>query len=322
MIEINGAELRRLLDYPSLINQLEKAFKAETFTPARHHHDFNQGRSNPSTLLLMPAWIDDAYLGVKLVTISPENTELNLPTIQGNYLLFDAKTGSVLAQINMPVLTNLRTAATSALASRYLSKVDAETLLIVGTGSLAPDMIRAHSKIRSFRRVMVWGRNVDKAMNLREKLSAEINLQVKEDLEWCVKQADVISCITMSSQPLIEGTWLSAGVHLDLVGAYRPDMREVDDVAIQRAKVFYDTPQGMWESGDLAIPLNRGVIEMEDLRGSLKQLCRGEVEGRRNNREITVFKSVGHASEDLWAAILAFERSIYNTTDELPLMNQ
>ena len=308
MLSISADQLQQLLDYPSLVKELEKAFQSDIESPPRHHHEFNSEKQTSSTLLLMPAWSEGGYLGVKIVTISPQNAARAMPTIQGQYLLFKTETGETLAQVDMPVLTNMRTAATSALASIYLSRPNASTLLMVGTGSLAPFMIRAHAAVRPIKHILIWGRNPKKAEKLVETFSSSFQVGLVRDLSAGVKQADLICCATMSDLPLIQGAWLCPGQHIDLVGAYRPSMREVDDDVVKMATCFYDTPQGIYEAGDLAIPIQSGLISEGDLAGNLSDLTSERCMGRTSEDEITLFKSVGHAIEDLMAAKLAYER--------------
>ncbi len=310
MLKIGADELHRLLPFPHLIESLRKGLTTSITVPARTHHNFGAAvDGSHSTLLLMPAWIEGTYLGVKIVTISPDNHKSDLPTIQGVFLLFDASTGVRLAEIDAPTLTNLRTAAVSALASSHLSREDSGSLLIVGTGSLAPYLVAAHSSTRSISKIYVWGRNGKKAKVLAteiEKSGQEV--EVCQEIKEGLSKADIVSTATMSCKPLILGKYLRAGQHIDLVGAYRQDMREADNEAITRSEVFYDMEQGIMESGDLYQPISSGLIRTKDLKGGLVDLCSGTRVGRQSPKEITVFKSVGHASQDLIAAITAYDQ--------------
>lgn len=315
MIRLSNEQLLTLLDYPSLVQALEQAFQAEITVPMRHHHDYpNPSAGIDSTLLLMPAWDDGQFVGLKIVTISPHNSIYQLPSIQGSYTLFDLPSGRSILEMDAKVLTNLRTAATSALASQYLSRPDSKHLLIIGTGSLAPYLAAAHASNRPLERVSVWGRDEQKAQQIVDALSGNsYDLEVVKDLEAAIQAADIISAATMSVEPLIHGKWLKPGQHLDLVGSYKSDMREADDEVIRRSILFVDTLQGApKESGDLAIPIRTGVCRLEDIQADLFGLCREEHQGRTSAEEITFFKSVGHALEDLAAAKLAFERHEQN----------
>jgi ornithine cyclodeaminase/alanine dehydrogenase-like protein (mu-crystallin family) len=294
------------LSFDALIVQLEQAFTdASITTPARHHHDYpNPKEEIDSTLLLMPSWMSGSHLGVKLVTVSPNNQQYHLPSIQGLYVLFDAVKGTPLMLLDAKELTARRTAASSALASSFLSRVNSETLLMIGTGTLAPYLIAAHATVRRYKKILIWGRNRDKAQAICDTLNPKMDVQITrvEDLEKGIKQADVVSCATLSETPLILGAWLKPGQHIDLVGAYKPDMREADDALMLKSKIYVDTPMALKETGDLLIPMTKGILDSNDIRGDLFQLCQKTRKGREKKEEITVFKSVGHALEDLVAA--------------------
>lgn len=308
MFFLNKLELTALLDYPSLINKLEMAFRADYIVPTRLHYNFeNPKEDRQSTLLLMPAWEAGKYVGVKLIIVAPNNGKYDLPSIQGTYTLFDAHKGIPLAQMDAKELTNRRTAAASALASRFLSRENSETLLMVGTGSLAPYLIAAHREVRDIKKVLIWGRRFERAQEIAKDLGAE----AIEDLETGVRQVDIISCATLSQTPLVLGEWLHPGQHLDLVGSYRKDMRETDDHTIRTSRIYVDTLEGATkESGDLVLPLQNHIIEKRNIIGDLFDLCHARCKGRQTADEITLFKSVGHALEDLAAASLAYERKL------------
>ena len=246
----------------------------------------------------------------RFTNVFPGNMERNLPTVMGAYLLLDGGTGSPLAMIDGPMLTAKRTAAASALAASYLARPDCQCLLMVGTGTLAPHLILAHAAVRPIRNVLIWGRTADKAAKLAKRLNRkDFRVQHTADLEDAVRRAHIISCATLSIEPLIAGAWLQKGQHLDLVGGFRPEMRETDDTSIQRARVFVDTRAGACkEAGDIVQPLESGVLSSEDIAADLFELTQGTRAGRRSRDEITLFKSVGTAIEDLAAAELAVER--------------
>ena len=308
---ISAAEVEGALDWDSLIERLRQAFRRGVEAPVRHHHEIENPGADPAALLLMPAWQPGRQIGVKIVTVFPSNAERNLPAVMGAYLLIDGKTGSPKALIDGPMLTLKRTAAASALASSYLSRPDSERLLMVGTGALAPHLIMAHAAVRPICNVLIWGRNLEKAAKLAKRLTRrEFRVEATDDLASAAEGAHVISCATLSPDPLVRGDWLRPGQHLDLVGAFRPDMRETDDTAIRRARVFVDTRDGACqEAGDIVQPLESGVLDADDIAGDLFDLTRGERARRRFYDQITLFKSVGTALEDLAAAELAFERA-------------
>ncbi|MEH6629656.1 MAG: ornithine cyclodeaminase family protein [Halopseudomonas aestusnigri] len=311
MQNITAEQVAQALDYPSLVEALREAFKSDITVPMRHHHDMEQpGGRRESTLLLMPAWESGKAVGVKLVTVSPDNGERNLPAIQGIYILFDGETGTPKALIEAKTLTARRTAAASALAASYLARANSQKLTMVGTGVLAPSLIQAHAAVRPIKEVTIWGRDHGKATALAQEITASgIQAKAAENIEAAVKSADIISCATLSQQPLVKGSWLQPGQHLDLVGAYRPDMREADDDAIRYSSVFVDTRAGATkEGGDIVIPLATGVLNLQNIKADLFELTREQHQGRSSEEEITYFKSVGHALEDLAAAQLVDKR--------------
>jgi ornithine cyclodeaminase/alanine dehydrogenase-like protein (mu-crystallin family) len=309
MLVLDELQTRDALGWPDLIEAIAKMFRCGCVMPIRHHHHMEVPGENHATLLLMPAWQPGAYSGVKVLSLFPDNAVRSLPAIFGTYLLSSGKTGEMLAIIDGGELTARRTAATSALAARYLARADAEELLVCGTGRLSLNLIQAHAHMRPLRKIKVWGRSVAGA----EKTAAEARslgfyAEAVTDIEAAARSADIISCATLSSQPLIRGEWLKSGAHLDLVGGFKPDMRETDDAAIRRARVFVDTRTGaMSEAGDIVQPLQSGVLLPEAIHAELSELVTETKPGRLGDSDITLFKSVGAALEDLAGAILAYE---------------
>ena len=295
------------LPYGELIGVLRDAFAGDIDVPLRAHHDVPVPDGQDATLLLMPAWQRGQSIGVKIATVFPDNSKHALPAVFASYFLLNGETGEPLAVLDGTELTVRRTACASALASSYLSREDSACLAMVGTGNLAPHLIRAHATARPIRNVIVWGRRPEKARELAASLDNEAySVVAAEDLREAVAAADIVSCATLSSEPLVFGDWLEPGQHLDLVGAFKPDMREADDAALEKAAVYVDTRAGaLSEAGEIVQAIAVGVIAADDIRGELTELCRGDVEGRTSDTEITVFKSVGTALEDLAAANLA-----------------
>ncbi len=300
------------LTYPTLIEALRKGFQKEIQVPPRAHIDYqNPPRNDENTLLLMPAIEVGNMGGVKIVNVAPSNNDYNLPSIYGVYYLMNAVTGEPMAVFDAASLTNWRTAAASALAADYLAPKEAKTLLMIGTGSLAPYLIDAHQSIRPIKELMVYGRNPEKAKRLAESRKEQFNsVTVVTDLEEALTKADIISAATLSETPLIYGRCLRAGQHVDLVGAFKPTRREADDDAVQKAMIYVDYVEtAPKEGGDLVIPLEKGIITYDDIKGDLFSLCRNKVKGRTSDEQITLFKSVGHALEDLVAAELIFGKN-------------
>ena len=309
MLTFDAAAVHEALGWQPLIEALRAMFRQGCTMPMRHHHQVTVPAGPDATLLLMPAWLSGRYVGVKLVNVFPGNAEQGLPAVQASYLLSDGSTGRALALLDGNALTARRTAAASALAAGYLARSDTRRLLVVGTGTLAPKLAAAHAAVRPIEEIRVWGRNPGKAAALAETLSAQgLPAEPAEDLAAAVPWAEVVSCATLAAEPLVHGAWLGTGAHLDLVGGFRPDMREADDAAVRRATVFVDTRAGaMAEAGDIAQPLSNGVLAPGDIAADLYDLAAGRHAGRISDREITLFKSVGAALEDLAAAILVYE---------------
>jgi len=314
---IDADKVAKALSYPRLIDVLATMFETGAAAPPRHHHTIALDDRPDATLLLMPAWTLSArgkatagrYAGIKSVSVFPDAARVGQPSVQGAYLLFDTESGAPLALIDAPALTAWRTAAASALAARYLARRDASRMVMVGAGSLAPFLVRAHAAVRPIREVVVWNRSQDRAEALVATLAAEgFAASTTQDLEGAVRRAHIISTATLSSRPVVLGAWLAPGAHLDCVGAFRPTMRETDDAAVRRARIFVDTRAGaLSEAGDLVIPLGEGVIGAGDIVAELAEIVTGAIPGRRDAGEITIFKSVGASIEDLAAAIEVYE---------------
>ena len=300
-MKIISAEHLAQISYGDYIQALREGFQSSVITPHRVVHD----TSATTTLLLMPAW-NNAFTGIKTVTVKSDNSALGLSTVQGSYLLIDNTTGTPVALLDGTELTRRRTAAASALAADYLARKDASTLLLIGAGALAPHFAAAHSAVRSIKRVLVYNRNSEKATALAAQLGAE----AVTDLPAAVGEADIISGITNSTEAIIQGQWIKPGTHIDLAGAYKPAMRETDGVAVGMARVFVDTREGAAaEAGDLIQAEAEGHFKFADIQGDLTELCTGTMMGRKTDAEVTLFKSCGTALEDLAAAAMVYLRS-------------
>jgi alanine dehydrogenase len=312
MLQLDAAALAARLDRRALIDALDEAFRTGCSAPPREQHHVEAPREGKGggTLLIMPAWQAGGALGIKIVTVFPDNALQGLPAVCASYLLLDAATGLPRAMLDGGELTRRRTGAASALASRHLSSPTASRLTMVGTGSLAPHLIESHLLVRRIREVRIWGRRTERARALAASLRREdVSIEAAEDLEQAVRWADVVSCATLAREPLVQGAWLRPGQHLDLVGAFTPEMREADDAAIARAELFVDTRSGAFsESGELIGALARAIIDRSAVRAELSQLASGTFR-RSHALAITIFKSVGTALEDLAAAQLALRQS-------------
>ncbi|CAM6093123.1 unnamed protein product [Calypogeia fissa] len=332
---IEREQMQSVLSYSALVDVLNDAFAATSQFSVPDRQSYSIGTPNSGgggggdqtltgTLLIMPAWSNTqsqhhnhhqktSYIGVKVVTSFPNNVNLGLASVLGLYLLSDGRTGRPLALMNGTELTLWRTACASALAAKYLAKKNPKVLTMIGAGALAPHLIQAHIAVRpSISKVFVWNRTPARAAHLAESLKKSQALEMREievctDLESAIRASDVISCATNSESPLVLGQWLAPGSHLDLIGAYKPTMRECDDEAVRIGCIFIDTPAAISEAGDLCGPIGRNVISPEDVVGDLFALAQGTIEGRRSGDEITLFKSVGCSLEDLAAAQFVYE---------------
>ena len=298
-------EIQKLITPRILVEVLRRAFQADLVCPPRQSVAV-PGGTQQRVCLIMPAFDRRGAGAVKLVTVFPGNTTRSLPTIQAAILVF-SEDGTPVAVLDGTIVTRLRTAAASALASTFLSREDSAHLVIIGTGALAPHMAAAHAAVRPIRRISICGRREVAA----ERTAAAIRLVVKPEvevistrsIESAVASADIVSCVTSSATPVLAGRWLREGVFVDLVGGFSPDRREADDEVVRRSRIFVDTFEGaMTEAGDILDPLSRGVIARAQVEASLADLTSGRHAGRISDREVVTFKSVGTAIEDLAAA--------------------
>jgi ornithine cyclodeaminase/alanine dehydrogenase-like protein (mu-crystallin family) len=306
---IDAEHTRRALPFDRLIPALRDMFVAGCEVPLRHTHALQSATDGPPrTVLIMPAWQQDRYLGIKTVTIFPDNAALGLPGLFSTYVLYDARTGEPLAQIDGNEITSRRTAAASALAASCLAHPDASSLLVIGCGRVGSLLPEAYRAVRPIDRVTVWDRDESTAAALAARLRAQdIDADVAQDLAAAAAGADIVSCATLATQPVVQGAWLRAGGHLDLIGSFTPQMREADDACFRDARLFVDTEEALMKSGDLLGPMSRGVFAAGDVAGTLADLSSGKVRAGSAGGGRTVFKAVGTALEDLAAAILVFE---------------
>lgn len=302
------SEVAGLLPWDALIAAIEGIVVEPGATaPERTVHSVSVPGGSDASLLMKPGWVAGDVIAVKAVTFFPDNGRLQLPTVNAGVLLFSGVDGSFLGACDGNELTTRRTAAASAVAAKRLARSDAKRLLVVGTGALAPMAVQAHAAVRSYETIEVWGRKPEKAADVvAELVDIGCAATVSGNLDRSVSEADVISCVTGATEPLIRGALLAEGAHVDLIGAFTPTMRESDDDVIRRSKVWVDTRADGVLAGDLAIPLRNGLITMEDIQGDLHDLLSGVSPGRQNDREITMFKSAGMALEDVAAARLVF----------------
>jgi ornithine cyclodeaminase len=303
---LSAADVAKLAPYRDVVEALREAFRAEIKTPVRHHHDLTPS----DILLLMPAWSED-WTGLKTVVFKPDNPARGLPTITASYLLIDNTTGAAVALMDGTELTRRRTAAASALAADYLAAGDANHMVLVGAGALGAHFVRAHAAMRPIKRVSIYNRTKAKSEALAAELANDgLAVSAVSDLETAVRSADIISCVTTSTAPVVKGEWLKPGTHVDLAGAFKPTMRETDGEVVAKARVYVDTRDGaLAEAGDLLQARDEGRFSFAQVQGDLSDLCRDKVEGRKSPAEITLFKSCGSAIEDLATAIMVYQKA-------------
>ena len=309
----DAAAICERLPWPRMLAALEAMLTENVAAPLRAHHEIDVAGAAAAALLLMPAWRTGRRIGVKLVTVFPGNRERGERAVNAVYALFDATNGVPLALLDGDEITARRTAGASAYAARFLARRDAAHLVMVGAGRQARGLVDAHCHVRPITRVSLWSRTPGHA-DAAAGAMREHGLPVAAvaDLEAAVRAADVVCCATLATTPLVRGEWLRPGVHLDLVGAFRPQMRETDDAAVARADVIVvdDRAASLAEGGDLVQALASGAITPARIVAELRDFARGIHPGRTRDDEITVFKSVGFALEDLAAAEAVVDSSV------------
>ena len=317
MLVLGRDDLRAVVIPRELVDALADAFRAHAARRTRVPTRTTVPVTDDGLLLLMPAVLaapghDGPALGTKLVTYYRENRRRGHPTLYASYLLMDGATGQPLALLEGTVLTGLRTGATSALAARHLARADSRRVACLGAGVQAGFQLRCLAATLPLERVTVVGRDAGRARAFAAAMSAELGIAVDvgTDARRAVRDADVVTCATTSATPVVTGAELRPGTHVDAVGAFRPDTRELDTETIRRARVVVDTYEGaLAEAGDLLIPLAEGAVTRAHVAAELAELVTGRRPGRTRTEEITVFKSVGFALEDLTAARLAYARA-------------
>ncbi|MDB5551574.1 MAG: Ornithine cyclodeaminase [Rhizobium sp.] len=306
MRHFDAEQINTLLDYPGLVEALRRAHATGTM-PELNVTVLSDSGNGANKFVSLIAWASGDVIAVKLVGIFPGNTVLTppQPSVQGLLALLDAKTGAPLATCDGAALTFRKTAADSALGVDILAREDAATLLVVGAGGLAPHVIEAHTSVRpSIERVLIWNRNFDKAQALAGRMRhVPATVEAIQTLDVALPQADIISCVTMSTEPLVRGALVKPGAHVDLIGAYMPDMREADDEVARRAgRMFVDTFNNAEGSGDVMGPLASGILTRQDIAADLFDLCTGHHPGRENADQITLYKNVGGGHLDMFTA--------------------
>lgn len=299
---------RSALHFTRLVPALRDAFAGAVSVPPRHVHAIEAG-ADRGTVLIMPAWSEAGFLGIKTINIFPGNSAHGLPGLHATYVLYDAHTGVPLALMDGNEITAHRTAAASALGASFLARSDARRLLVLGTGRVARLLPAAHATVRTIDEVQVWNHRPEGAQALAARWRSEgWNAQAVSELEAAVRNADIVSCATLATAPLVRGKWLAPGSHLDLIGSFTPQMREADPACFAGARTFVDTEEALSKAGDLLDAIAAGTLSRDGAQATLAELCRGAHRGRGDDSERTVFKAVGTALEDLAAATLVWQQ--------------
>ncbi|MBE0364316.1 ornithine cyclodeaminase [Pseudoalteromonas ulvae UL12] len=310
---IDKQQVEASLDFPSLIAALDKGFSGQFSMPKRQVFELLPGDAAHNAFAVLPAW-NEEVIGVKSFTYFPQNSNEGYESLYSKIMLFDRKHGVPLALVDGTTVTYWRTAAVSALASKYLSRENSQTLLFFGAGNLARFMIAAHLSVRPLTKVLVAARNQIKAEALIAQLEAiypHIMFSLCGDVQSAVEEADIISCATGAKEPLFDGRWLKAGVHIDLIGNHHKDCRECDTKTVVRASVYLDSIVNvMNEAGELLLPIAEGAITEAHIKAQLADLCANKQYARRDENEITLFKSVGTALSDLIAAHTVYKKEL------------
>jgi len=307
---ITADDVNKVMRFPQLIDVLQQGYAGRYTMPPRQVLRLAPSATNFDAFALLPSW-DDRLIAVKAFTYFPSNPKPPYQLLYSEILLFDRAHGEPLALVDGVSVTLWRTAGISGLAARLLARPDAKTLLLVGTGNLAPYLIRAQASVRPLTRVLVWGRTPARAHAVVARMSAElpaITFAVADNLEQACGAADIIVAATGAHEPLVRGDWVRPGTHTDFIGNHHADKRECDTALVKKAKVYVDSRDNCFrEAGEILVPIAEGAFRKEDVVGQLSEMCAGTVPLRENAREITLFKSVGMAYSDLLGAGLVYQ---------------
>jgi 1-pyrroline-2-carboxylate reductase [NAD(P)H] len=301
---LSAADVHASLRWPDLIDTLRHTYANPYTMPQRQVMRLNDDPTNHDAFALLPSW-NDEMIALKAFTYFPNNSAPH-PSLHSQILLFHRNHGQPLALIDGSSVTYWRTAGISALASHFLSRKNSQTLLLLGSGNLAPHLIRAHASIRPLSRILLWGRSPEKVQTLLDTLAEEfpqIHFTRVSDLPSACAEADIIVCATGSQEILLRGAWIRPGTHVDLLGNHHANHRECDTELVVRSKVYVDTYLNcLKEAGEILLPIAEGVFRQEQILGELANLCTGKAPARQSEEDITLFKSVGAALGDLATA--------------------
>src|SRR6188768_47760 len=310
---VNKEKIASLLPMEECIEVMEKMFRSlaagECLQPLRNIMRLPDGSG---VLGMMPGHVAKLdVMGIKVITVFHTNKEAGFPSHQGIVILFDAKNGQPLMLFDALEITAIRTAAASAVATKLLSREKSSILAIIGSGEQAKRHIEAMLIVRNIQQINLWSRNENNARHLVNELSAEYNLPVhiKKNVQQAVEHADIICTVTASKEPVVMGDWISAGSHINAVGSSTAAARELDTVAMIKSKLFTDRYESLFnEAGDFLIPKKEGAITDAHVKAEIGEVLSGIKKGRENDEEITVFKSLGISSEDIFSAYHIYQK--------------
>ncbi len=307
LLVIGAAEVRQLLPMDRCIDLMEQVLRALARAQAVNPLRTVVALRQPGTAFaVMPAAVSEpAIFGVKAISVFPGNRALGIESHQGMVLLFEGETGAPVAVVDAGAITEIRTAAVSAVATRLLARSDAGDLAILGSGTQARSHLEAMTAVRSLRRVRAWSPNAERlaAFVATASEGGRITVEAAASARDAVEGADLVCTVTASREPVLEGAWLRPGVHVNAVGASVPTARELDSEAVRRSRLFVDRRESAAaEAGDYLVPLRAGAIGQDHIVGEIGEVLVGAIGGRRADDEVTVFKSLGLAVEDVVAA--------------------
>lgn len=296
-------EVAKLCAYPALIESLAQGLLEPIESPPRGHFNPNH---DASAVLVMSAWKPERIMGTKIISIWPGNNACGKPAVSAVYVVTSLQDGTTLAVIDGTELTLRRTAATAALGARLLARPECRTLVVLGSGALAPHMALAHHSVFDLSEIIIWGRQLDKARAVVDELARlGIAARASDDLQGVLARADIVAAVTTATAPFICTDWVQPGTHLGLIGAFTATMAEAEPQLLPRVRMFADTRAGVLEKGgEVVLALRAGLIHEADVRAELAELLKASPQdrGRFSAQDITVFKSVGFAALDLVAA--------------------
>ena len=306
---LTAEDVHAALSYPAMVDALQEAYSGSFNMPPRQVFLLDDQPENHDAFAVLPSW-NDELVAVKSFTYFPDNPKPKYASLYSKIMLFDRKHGEPLALVDGTSVTFWRTAGISGLASRLLSRENSKTLLLLGTGNLAPYIIRAQLSVRPIDRVIVWGRTLGNAQAVVEQLAKEndaVRFEVANDLQAACGEADIIVSATGSHEPLVFGDWVRPGTHTNFIGNHHATKRECDTALVAKSKVYADSYVNCFkEAGEVLVPIDEGAISKDHVVGELMQMCSGAVALRESEDEITLFKSIGLALSDLVGAGCAY----------------